>query len=93
MRCRAPTTSPPAHGYVLYDARGRPFTLNLGKISGDRVKCSCSFPRSGDAMDASQFDNKGTRFRRFFGRRKRWVLIVDDASKGYQLPVRTAARA
>ena len=48
-------------GYALvYDAQGRPFTLTLGKISGDRVKCWWYNPRSGDSMDAGQFDNKGT---------------------------------
>jgi hypothetical protein len=78
-------------GYAfIYDAQGRPFTMNLGKISGDRVKCSWYNPRSGDAMEAGQFDNKGTQAfvapSEGFG--SDWILIVDDATKSYQLPVR-----
>jgi hypothetical protein len=77
-------------GYAfVYDAQGRPFTLALGKISGDRVKCWWYNPRSGDSMDAGQFENKGSQAfaapSEGFG--SDWVLIVDDASKGYKPPV------
>ena len=76
-------------GYAfIYDAQGRPFTLNLGKISGDRVKCWWYNPRSGDSLDAGEFDNKGTHAfvapSEGFG--SDWVLIVDDASKGFKPP-------
>jgi hypothetical protein len=76
-------------GYAfVYDAQGRPFTLNLGKISGARVKCWWYNPRSGDATDAGEFENTGTHAfvapAEGFG--ADWVLIVDDASKGYQPP-------
>jgi hypothetical protein len=61
----------------------------LGKISGDRVKCWWYNPRSGDSMDAGQFENKGSQAfaapSEGFG--SDWVLIVDDASKGYKPPV------
>jgi hypothetical protein len=70
-------------GYAfIYSAQGRPFTLNLGKISGTRVKCSWFNPRSGDSQLADQFENSGTRMMtppsQGFG--SDWVLIVDDAT-------------
>ena len=74
-------------GYAfIYDAQGRPFTLNLGKISGARVKCWWYNPRSGDSLEAGEFENTGTHAFRApsegFG--SDWVLIVDDAAKGYK---------
>ena len=76
-------------GYAfVYDAQGRPFTLNLAKISGARVKCWWYNPRSGDSTDAGEFPNSGTQAftapSEGFG--SDWVLIVDDASKGYRPP-------
>jgi hypothetical protein len=79
-------------GYAfIYDAQGRPFSVRMGKISGDRVKCWWFNPRSGDASDAGEFENAGTRDFKApsegFG--SDWVLILDDASKTYKPPVRT----
>jgi hypothetical protein len=76
-------------GYALiYSAQGRAFALNLGKISGDRVRCWWFNPRSGDSTSAGEFENKGNH--RFVppseGFGSDWVLIVDDASKAYPLP-------
>jgi hypothetical protein len=63
--------------------------VNLGKISGTRVKCRWFNPRSGASMDAGEFDNQGTQAftapSEGFG--SDWVLIIDDASKGYKAPV------
>jgi Protein of unknown function (DUF4038)/Putative collagen-binding domain of a collagenase len=78
-------------GYAfIYDAQGRPFTVRMGKISGNRVKCWWFNPRSGDASDAGEFENAGTREFKApsegFG--SDWVLILDDASKNYKPPVR-----
>jgi hypothetical protein len=77
-------------GYAfVYDAQGRPFTMNFGKISGSRVKCRWFNPRTGTSMEAGEFDNRGTHAftapSEGFG--SDWVLIVDDVSKGYQPPV------
>jgi len=72
----------------IYDAQGRPFTLNLGKISGARVKCWWYNPRSGDSLEAGEFENTGTHAFKApsegFG--SDWVLILDDASKGFKAP-------
>ena len=78
-------------GYAfIYDAQGRPFTVNLGKISGDRVKCRWFNPRSGDSMDAGEFENKGTHEfvapSEGFG--SDWVLIMDDAAKDFKSPAK-----
>jgi hypothetical protein len=73
----------------IYDAQGRPFTVNAGKISGTRVKCWWFNPRSGDSMDAGEFENRGTQAftppSEGFG--SDWVLIVDDAAKGFKPPL------
>lgn len=79
-------------GYAfVYDAQGRPFTVNLGKISGDRVRCWWFNPRTGDSAEAGAFENRGTHDfvapSEGFG--SDWVLILDDASKGFQAPVRS----
>jgi hypothetical protein len=79
-------------GYAfIYDAQGRPFTANLGKISGRRVKCWWFNPRSGDSMDAGDFENQGPHAfvppSEGFG--SDWVLILDDVSKAYKPPVRS----
>lgn len=71
-------------GYAfVYTAQGRPFTLNLAKISGQKVRCWWFNPRSGDSTPAGQFENTGTHAftppSQGFG--SDWVLIVDDASK------------
>ena len=43
-------------GYLfVYSAQGRPFTVNMGKISGDRVKGWWYNPRSGISMEAGFF--------------------------------------
>ncbi len=74
----------------VYTAQGRAFTVNLGKISGERVRCWWFNPRSGDSVSAGEYENKG--MHRFaapsegFG--SDWVLIVDDAAKGYKPPAK-----
>jgi hypothetical protein len=81
-------------GYAfIYSAQGRAFTLNLGKISGNRVKCSWFNPRSGDSFPAAEFDNSGAQLvtppSQGFG--SDWVLVVDDASKKFTAPGRPAS--
>jgi hypothetical protein len=77
----------------IYDAQGRSFTANLGKISGSRVHCWWFNPRSGDTSDAGEFDNSGTHDfsapSEGFG--SDWVLILDDVSKGFPPPQRSGA--
>jgi len=71
----------------IYSSEGKPFTLNLGKISGDKVKATWFDPRSGKTTPAGQTDNKGSKKYAppSSGYGNDWVLVVDDASKAYKL--------
>lgn len=73
-------------GYAfIYSAQGRKFTVNLGKISGDKVRASWFNPRTGTSMEIDEAANRGTREfvcpSEGFG--SDWVLILDDASKRF----------
>jgi hypothetical protein len=77
-------------GYAfVYSGQGRPFTVNLGKISGGRVTAWWFNPRNGAAEKIDTFANQGTR--EFtphphggFGTDN--VLVLDDASKAFPPP-------
>lgn len=76
-------------GYLfVYSAQGRKFTVRMGAISGDRVKAWWLNPRSGAAEPFGDFENWGTREfappSEGFG--SDWVLVLDDASKGFGTP-------
>jgi hypothetical protein len=71
------------NGYAfIYSAQGRPFTINLDKISGGQVKASWFNPRTGATSEAGTFTNTGTRDftcpSEGFG--SDWVLILDAAN-------------
>ena len=76
-------------GYAfIYSAQGRPFVVRLGIISGSGIRAWWYNPRSGDAIPAGQFENRGTREFRCpaegFG--SDWVLVMDDASRTFPAP-------
>jgi hypothetical protein len=62
--------------------------VNLEKLSGDRVRAWWLDPRSGTALAGETFPRAGTReFRpRSRGKGQDWVLVLDDASRGYPAP-------
>jgi hypothetical protein len=67
-------------GYAfIYSAQGRKFTVNLGKISGEKLKASWYNPRTGTSTAAGELDNAGTREftcpSEGFG--SDWVLVLD----------------
>jgi hypothetical protein len=72
----------------VYSAQGRQFTVNMGKISGDRVKGWWYSPRGGYSMDAGTLDNRGTHDfeppSQGFG--SDWVLVLDDAGRNFAAP-------
>jgi hypothetical protein len=72
----------------IYSAIGKPFTLNLGKISGSQVIGYWYSPKNGEVKDAGSFDNKGTKLMTppTTGYGQDWVLILDDVSKKYPKP-------
>ncbi len=76
-------------GYLfIYSPQGRPFTVNLGKISGQRLKGYWYNPRTGTAAAAGVFPNQGTR--KFIppaeGFGADWVLVLDDAARNFPPP-------
>ncbi|HEX8984590.1 MAG TPA: glycoside hydrolase family 140 protein [Bryobacteraceae bacterium] len=76
-------------GYLfVYTAQGRRFTVNMSKISGDRVAAAWYNPRNGSATPAGEFENSGKREfvppAEGFG--ADWVLVLDDVSRGFPPP-------
>jgi hypothetical protein len=76
-------------GYLfVYSGQGRRFTVNMGKISGEKVKGYWYNPRTGTATAIDTFENTGTREfvppAEGFG--ADWVLVLDDAAKKFPPP-------
>lgn len=73
---------------MIYAPVGRPFSARMGVIKGPRVKAWWFDPRTGKATSIAEYPNTGTR--RFeppsTGEATDWVLVLDDASKGYPPP-------
>ena len=72
----------------VYSSQGKPITLNMGKISGNKVLAYWYNPKNGEAKEAGSFDNKG---QQIFtppstGYGTDWVLVIDDVSKNYPAP-------
>jgi hypothetical protein len=78
----------------VYSPQGQPFTVNLGKIAGSKVKGSWYDPRTGATQAFGEFKNSGTR--QFTppssGPNNDWVLILDDTRKKYPAPTRVVTR-
>ena len=82
-------------GYLfVYSAQGRPFTVNMGKISGEKLKGWWFNPRSGASREAGVYPNTGTREfscpSEGFG--SDWVLVLDDAARTFPQPGSAAWR-
>lgn len=76
-------------GYLfVYSPQGRRFTVLPGKISGDVLRAAWYNPRSGTSQAIGEMNNREEH--EFIcpseGFGSDWVLILDDASKGYRLP-------
>jgi hypothetical protein len=98
---RVPTSVPGAGRYrfvatrdtdgtyaMVYAPVGRAFKVHMDVIKGARVKAWWYNPRNGQATVIGEFDNTGER--EFLppdkGEMLDWVLVLDDASKGYPAP-------
>jgi hypothetical protein len=72
----------------IYSAQGRKFTVNMGKISGSRVRAFWYNPRDGAAIAIGAIANTGVR--EFIcpseGFGSDWVLVLDDAAKDFPPP-------
>jgi hypothetical protein len=73
---------------MVYTPSGRPFSVDLEKLSGGEVKAWWFNPRTGSAEAIGTFPGEGQR--EFEppapGEMLDWVLVLDDASKGYPPP-------
>jgi hypothetical protein len=72
----------------VYSAYGKAFQLQMGRIAGQQVRAFWYSPRDGKAQEIGVFDNRGVKFFSppSSGQGQDWVLVVDDAGKGYRLP-------
>lgn len=73
---------------MVYSSQGKPFTVNLAKISGKTLQATWYNPRNGETKVADKVANVG---QKAFtppsnGYGQDWVLLLDDSSKGYQAP-------
>ncbi|MBA4853563.1 glycoside hydrolase family 140 protein [Emticicia sp. BO119] len=72
----------------IYSAAGKPFTVNLGKISGSQLNAYWFDPRNGKVQGINKVDNKGSQKfsppRSGYG--QDWILVLDDASKNFPQP-------
>jgi len=79
-------------GYAfVYCPTGKPVNVALGKFSGSKVKAWWYDPRTGAAQSIGVYGNAG--LRTFTppgtpGRGNDWVLVLDDAAKGFGRPGR-----
>jgi hypothetical protein len=74
----------------VYTATGLPFSVQLGKISGQQLVGTWYNPRTGESKSIGTFDNVGRHVftpPRVIRDGLDWVLILDDAAKRYPLPV------
>ncbi len=75
---------------MIYVPVGRPFQVRLNKLSGARVKAWWFNPRDGTSTLIGTFKKEGARqFRSPApGELIDWVLVLDDASRGFPAPGR-----
>jgi hypothetical protein len=73
---------------MVYAPVGRAFKVRMDKIKGSTVKVWWFNPRTGEATAIGEFPNTGER--RFtppdHGEMLDWVLVLDDASRGFPPP-------
>ena len=72
----------------VYAPTGRPATVKLDKISGEKINAFWFDPRVGTAVPMGEFPTRGTQtFEPFSrGRGQDWVLVLDDASQAFSKP-------
>jgi hypothetical protein len=72
----------------VYSPDGKAFTVNTSKLSGSTLVATWYNPRTGQSTAAGRFAKSATRTFTppTSGTNNDWVLILDDAAKGYRLP-------
>lgn len=78
----------------IYSTAGKPFTVNMGKISGQQVNATWFDPRTGHVMGVGKFKNTGKQLFTppSLGTDNDWVLILDDTDKNFAAPKRWASQ-
>lgn len=74
---------------MAYNHTGRDFTLKMGGISGDKVNMWWYNPKTGEIINKGSIKNAGTvKFKAPKNKSENtdWVLVLDDASKGFKAP-------
>jgi hypothetical protein len=80
---------------MIYAPVGRDFKVRMDKITGSRVNAWWFNPRDGKATMIGEFPNAGER--EFTppdkGETLDWVLVLDDAARGYPAPGNKSGKA
>jgi hypothetical protein len=73
---------------LIYSASGKPFTVDLTRLSGQSIVASWFDPRDGTAQSFDRFPREATRAFNppSNGRDNDWVLILDDEARGFAVP-------
>lgn len=73
---------------MVYAPIGRKFSVNMDKITGEKVKATWFNPRDGSTKELGLFENQG--IQEFtppdYGEMLDWVLVLDDAAQNYPTP-------
>ncbi len=69
----------------VYSASGRPFTVDLDRLSGARLRAAWYDPRMGTSAPIAEIDRAGPREFRppTSGRGQDWILVLDDPAKSH----------
>ena len=72
----------------VYTPLGQPVTVDLEKLSGEKIKAWWYDPRHGTADEIGVFDKKSNRQFNppIHGKGNDWVLVLDDVSKNFPPP-------
>jgi hypothetical protein len=72
----------------VYSTSGRPFAVNLARLSGTRIRSLWFNPRTGTVRHAPELPREGIREFRppTQGKGQDWVLVLDDPSRAYPPP-------
>jgi hypothetical protein len=73
---------------MIYSPRGKPVTVALDRLSGDRLTVWWYNPRNGRAQPRADCESRGERAFTppTSGDDQDWVLVLDDVAKGYVAP-------
>ncbi len=73
---------------MIYSPRGKSVTIDLSRLSGNNLRVCWYNPRNGRAEPAGECKRRGERIFTppTSGDDQDWVLVLDDAAKGYVSP-------